>query len=149
MMSLLRTALIASVALALLPTFAPRQDSTVSADIAAADAVTAASATFSDLSGLCQRRPEACAAGSAFAIAFAERTREGAKILYDMIGTRLARPERPSGPERQDRPTTASGNAEPAPAKRTASQTTLTAADMAPPWRGPPPRHEAAAGQAS
>jgi hypothetical protein len=154
MMSLLRTALLVSVALALLPTFAPRQDSTVPADVAATDAVNAASATFSDLSRLCERRPDACAAGSEFATAFGQRTREGAKILYNFVGNRLGKQDRAEGDERREsqdkRSPAVAANAEPAPPPaKPSSQHTLTAADMAPPWRGPQPRRDAGAKHAT
>jgi hypothetical protein len=142
MFFLLRTAFWASVGLVLLATFAPGQPSTVPAEIAASDAVNAASATFADLSGLCTRRPDACEAGSNFAMAFAQRAETGAKILYDFVGARLSKQDLAEGQDRQDRSTSgAAGTAEPAPTHAAkASQNTLTSADMVPPWHGPLPR---------
>jgi hypothetical protein len=135
MMFLLRWAFWLSVALALLPTFAPRQASTVPAEVSAADAVTAASATLADLTRFCERRP-----------AFGGRAREGAKIVYDFVGGRLGKQDRPEGQERhdhQERSPVAVGNAEPAPAEAAkASQNTLTSSDVASPWRGPQPRRD-------
>jgi hypothetical protein len=144
MMSLLRTALWASVVLALLPTFAPAPESTVPADVAASDAVTAASATVSDLSRFCERRPDACAAGSEFILAFGARTREGAKILYDFLGSRIARHDRPEAEQRgehQDKHGVAE-NAETALPPAKPSQHNLTASDLAPPWHGPQLHHD-------
>jgi Family of unknown function (DUF5330) len=152
MFFLLRTAFWASVGLVLLATFAPGQPSTAPAEIVASDAVNAASATFSDLSGLCGRRPDACAAGSNFAMAFAQRAEAGAKILYDLVGAQLVRQEHAAGEnreERQGRSTGAAGT-EPAPADAAkASQHTLTATDTAAPWRGPPTRRDAGAKHAT
>jgi len=156
MMSVLRTALWVSVALALLPSFVPRQDSTLPADAAASDAVNAASATFADMSRLCERRPDACAAGSDFAWAFGRRVREGAKILYEFAERSVGKPERPEGQEHRQAalPPTgiAAGDAVPgvpgvpgAANPEKPSQDTLTAADMARPWRGPPARRDAGA----
>jgi hypothetical protein len=93
MMFLLRTALWTSLALALLPSLVPTK-SPVAVDIGAEDALTAASETIADLGGLCERRPEACAAGAQFAAAFWHRTQAGAKIVYDFVGAQLANGDR-------------------------------------------------------
>src|SRR6202140_5955708 len=98
MMFLLRAAFWMSVALALLPSFAPGRSSTVPVDLRAGEAVTAASATVADVSLFCERRPEACAAGAQFASAFGQRTQAGAKILYEFIGGQLDKPERSVAP---------------------------------------------------
>ncbi len=127
MMFLLRTAFWLSVVLALLPAFAPRQSGTAPADLVAAEAVTAASATVADMSKFCDRRPDACAAGAQFVAAFGQRARAGAKIVYDFVGDRLGRPNGTGG-EPDAKP----------------SQNTLTSTDLAPGWRGPPARREAA-----
>jgi hypothetical protein len=145
MFSLLRAAFWVCVALALLPSFVPREHSTVAADVAAGDAVNAASATVADLSRLCERRPDACEAGSDLAVAFGQRTREGAKILYDLIGTRVVRSERVDTQEEAGRPSNAGSTTDAAPPARNVvapSQNTLTAADLMPPWRSPHPRRD-------
>jgi hypothetical protein len=145
MMFLLRTAFWMSVALALLPSFVSNQVTTVPPDVGAADAMTAASATVADLSGLCERRPDACAAGAQFATAFVRRAQAGAKIVYDFMGEQAGKPE-PSA-------VTAAVGKSPAEVPGTEvvkpSQSTLTAADMAPAWRGTQPRKEASAKRAS
>ena len=139
MMFLLRTAFWMSIALALLPSVVP-QAPTVPVDFGAADAMTAASATFADLSGLCERRPEACAAGAHVATAFWQRARAGATILYDLAGGRLGRTERTAvnsaGPA-------ANAGAEGSSVEvARSSQHTLTTSDVTPQWRGPSPRKE-------
>jgi hypothetical protein len=150
MMFLLRTALLTSVVLALLPSFVPAKSTTVAADLGAAEAVTAASATVADLGGLCERRPQACEAGAQFAAAFAQRTQAGAKIVYGFIGERLANLDRtrsqatgvatdgtaPAGDELA--PVAVKAQNQPA-----GSVETLTATDLVPPWHGPQPRREA------
>jgi hypothetical protein len=113
-MFLLRTAFWTSVALALIPSFAPTQSQTVPIDLPASEAVTAASATVADVSTFCERRPQACAAGAEFISAFGQRAEAGAKILYELVSERLAKPDADK-----------------------ASRHTLTATDMAPAWRGP------------
>jgi hypothetical protein len=132
-MFLLRTAFWTSVALALLPSFAPTQSSTVPIDLPASDAVTAASATVADVSTFCERRPQACAAGAEFISAFGQRAEAGAKILYELVSERLAKPDRSATP-----PGAAASTMPPPPSDANkASQHTLTATDMAPAWRGP------------
>jgi hypothetical protein len=118
MMFLLRTAFWIGVVLALLPTFGPKQ-SAPAAGFGATEAVTAASATFGDMIQFCNRQPEACAAGAQFASAFGQRAEAGAKMLYEIVGEKLAK-------SAADTDTTAS-----------LSQNTLTSADLAPVWRGP------------
>jgi hypothetical protein len=147
MMFLLRTAFWMSVALALLPSFVPKQASTVPVDVGAADAMTAASATVADLSGFCERRPDACAAGAQFATVFGQRAQAGAKIVYDFVGTKIGKPERtatnasaPAGNAAADVPATEIVKS---------SQHTLTTTGMAPSWRGPPPHKDASAKRTS
>jgi hypothetical protein len=145
MMFLLRTAFWMSVALALLPSFVPAP--TIPVEVGAADAMTAASATVSDLSGFCERRPDACAAGAQFATVFGQRARAGAKIVYNFVGDKIGRTERVV--------TGASGSAGNAAVETPgsevvkSSQYTLTAADTAPPWRGPQPHKDAPAKRTS
>src|SRR5579859_4742739 len=157
MMFLLRTTFWVSVGLALLPSFVPKQGSTVPPPVGTADAVTAASEAVADLGGFCERRPDACAAGVQFANAFGQRAQAGAKIVYDFVGERLAKSElvksetgksEPASPAGVIRTSARSGAgaiaAEPAGGEAAKpSQHTLNATDMAPAWRGPPHRKDA------
>jgi hypothetical protein len=124
MMFLLRTAFWIGVVLALLPTFGPKQSAPQAAGVGATEAVTAASATFADMIQFCNRQPDACAAGAQFASAFGQRAQAGAKMLYEIVGEKLAKPD---GGADADAPT---GDVK-------LSQSTLTSADLALPWRGP------------
>jgi len=145
MMFLLRTALWTSLALALLPSLVPTKSSPVAADIGAEDALTAASETIADLGGLCERRPEACAAGAQFAAAFWHRTQAGAKIVYDFVGTQLANRDRMHSAGAGAAGAAAGGAPGPEAAtveNRIAAPDTLSAADLVPAWRGPPPRRD-------
>jgi hypothetical protein len=144
MMFLLRTAFWISVALALLPSFVPA--STIPVDIGAADAVTAASATVSDLSGFCERRPDACAAGAQFATVFARRAQAGAKIVYDFVGDKVGK----SGRGARDTSGFTGSTAEVSGAEAVkSSQHTLTTTDMAPSWHGPQAHKDASAKRTS
>jgi hypothetical protein len=109
--------------------------------------MTAASATVADLSGFCERRPDACAAGAQFATVFGQRAQAGAKIVYDFVGAKIGKSER-----------TATNTS--APAGNAAadalgaeivksSQHTLTTTDMTPSWRGPHPRKDGSAKRSS
>jgi hypothetical protein len=143
MMFLLRTAFWVSVALALLPSFVPKEAATVSPEVGATDAMTAASATVADLSGFCARRPDACAAGLQFANAFGQRAQAGAKILLDLVGEKVGKTERATGAGAVAHAEPSGIAAEAAVAEAAKpSQHTLTATDMAPAWRGPQPRRD-------
>jgi hypothetical protein len=132
---------------------------TSGAQIRASDAVSAAAATVGDMRQFCERQPEACIVGSQAAAALEDRAKAGAKRLYEMLNDKLA-------PNDNDAVTTAtsgrsqkaiplplprpSQHASPNPAQSaqsvppapSASQNTLTPADVAPAWRGPAPRKD-------
>jgi len=147
MMFLMRTAFWMCVALALLPSVVPKQAATVPVDVGAADAMTAASATVADLSGFCDRRPDACAAGAQIATAFVLRAEAGAKILYDFVGGRLGQSERTAA--NSSRPAANSTAGAPDTETVRSSRHTLTATDLTPPWRGPPHRKDTPAKRSS
>ena len=107
-------------------------------EVSAAEAISAASATVGDLRGFCGRQPDACSVGSQMATAIGYKAKAGAKMLYDFLSEALASRETGS---------TANGTARAAGAKDAEkspvdsnSQNTLTPADLAPAWRGPPRR---------
>lgn len=121
MFFLLRTAFWLSIVVVLLPT--PDSMKTESG-VGAAQAVTAASATFSDMSQFCARQPDACQVGSQAFTQFGHKAQASAKWLYDMFTSK-------TGSEQ-------TGAREPAKAMAEAdpSQNTLTQADTTPAWRG-------------
>ncbi|HWM80527.1 MAG TPA: DUF5330 domain-containing protein [Pseudolabrys sp.] len=85
-------------------------------------AVSAATATYSDMRGFCERQASACAVGSQVAAALGHRAQDGAKTLVDFISQQMSD----------------SGAGKTAAAeKKLRSQNTLTAADIAPAWNGP------------
>jgi hypothetical protein len=128
------------------------------------DAMSAATATVGDMRQFCERQPEACIVGSQAAEALGNRAKAGAKRLYDMFNERLSAGDNDGGTT-----ATSSSNAKGVPlptarpsqhASRTtppdtsqgtsqnSSQNTLTPADLAPAWRGPPPRKDPREGPA-
>jgi Family of unknown function (DUF5330) len=126
MMFLLRTAFWLAVVLALLPSFGPKASAPAATGVEATEAVTAASETLGDMFQFCSRQPNACAAGVHIASAIGQRAQAGAKMLYGMVGEKLAKTE-------------AGGDGAPAspPAGDVkVSQNTLTPADLMPAWRG-------------
>lgn len=147
MMFLLRTAFWISVALALLPSVVPKQASTVPVDVGAAAAIAAASATVADLSGFCERRPDACAAGAHVATAFWQRARAGATILYDFATDQFGKTERTAGTS--SGPPANAGAEGPSAEVAKSSQQTLMTGDMSPPWRNPHPRRDASTKRSS
>jgi Family of unknown function (DUF5330) len=129
MFFLLRMAFWLSVVLILLPSGgSQRTASAPSAELGAIEAVSAASATVSDMRQFCTRQPEACAAGSQAAVALGQRAQAGARMVYDFISERAA-------PRETGSVTTTKSVRPAAPAAK--SQDTLTAADLVPAWRGP------------
>ena len=129
MFFLLRMAFWLSIVLMLLPTgTAPRNPS--GGEVGAADALSAASATVSDLRGFCGREPSACSVGSRIATNMGYRAQAGAKMLYEFLTEALA--PRDTGSVAGHTGTSAAGKA----AARD-SQNTLTPADLAPAWHGP------------
>src|SRR6476646_7851509 len=130
MFFLLRMAFWLGVVLILLPSsFTQRSPSTT--DVGTADAISAASATVEDLRGFCTRQPDACNIGSHMATAIGYKAQAGAKMLYDVLTEALA----PHDTGAIARSTSNGGDAKSA---QRASQSTLTPADLAPAWRGPP-----------
>ena len=127
MMFLLRTAFWLAVVLALLPSFGPKAAVPAATGVEATEAVTAASETLGDMIGFCSRQPNACAAGVHLASAIGQRAQAGAKMLYGMVGEKLAKTE--GGAE-----DVVSASMSAADVK--VSQNTLTSADLAPAWRG-------------
>jgi len=126
MFFLLRVAFWLTVVLVLLPSGGSQHG----AQVGATDAVVAASAAVSDMSGFCDRQPEACVIGGHAAVAIGQRAQAGAKMVYEFINDRMAHGETGSLPGRKHGPVHA---APPFPGSRN----TLTAADLEPEWRGP------------
>ena len=79
MFFLLRVAFWLSIVLVLLPSGDYRAEEP-GAQIGAADAVNAATAAVSDMSGFCGRQPEACEVGGQAAVAFGQRAQAGARL---------------------------------------------------------------------
>jgi hypothetical protein len=119
MFFLIRAAFWLSIVIVLLPT--PESAKVPESGIGAAQAVTAASATVSDMSQFCTRQPEACQVGSQALTYFGHKAQASAKWVYEKFTSKTEQP----------------GAATPAKAlAESDSQNTLTQADTAPAWRG-------------
>jgi hypothetical protein len=139
MFFLLRMAFWLGLVLILLPTGFARRNS-AGEEVSASDALSAASATVGDVRAFCMRQPDACTVGSHVVTAIGYKAQAGAKMLYDVLSEALAPHETgttPSGTSRH------AANAPPEkPFPERTSQSTLTPADLAPSWRGPPSRKD-------
>jgi hypothetical protein len=135
MFFLLRMAFWLSIVLILLPS--GTQHSPATSQVGAADALSAASATVHDLKGFCTREPDACTVGSELATTLGYRAQAGAKILYDFLTEAMAPRETGSLADDSDKSPLANS------APQQGSQSTLTPADLSPPWRGPVIRKQA------
>jgi len=141
MFFLLRMAFWLGLVLILLPSGASQQ-SPAASDVGASDAISAASATVSDLRGFCSRQPDACSVGSHVAVALGYKAQAGAKMIYEFLTEALA-------PHETGSLAAAGGGsrgAKAVPDKATpdkASQNTLSPSDLLPAWRGPSVRKDA------
>jgi hypothetical protein len=125
MFFLLRVAFWLSIVLVLLPSgdYQPKNSAPT---IGAADAIGAATAAVSDMTGFCQRQPEACDVGGQAAIAIGQRAQAGARFLFDVIHDRMTTGQ--TGSIKGDR--------------LPGSQDTLTDADRDLEWRAPLPKRD-------
>ena len=87
MMFLLKAAFWLGLVLVLLPTGSKKQTEAV-AQINAANAATAATGAFADLSQFCTRRPETCAVSAQVASVLVQRAKDGAIMVYEFIAAR-------------------------------------------------------------
>ena len=116
-------------------------------ELSATDAMSAASATVGDLRQFCERQAEACNVGSTAATVLEERAKAGAKRLYQMLNDKLSAADNvtittsstKAIPLPPARPPQAAARSAAQSAATSRSQDTLTPADLAPIWRGPPP----------
>jgi hypothetical protein len=136
MFFLLRIGFWLTVVLVLLP-MGSSQPVAPSSQVGAADAVVAAGAAVSDVSGFCDRQPEACTVGANAAVAIGHRAQAGAKMVYGFINDRMtgSETEAPAPGQSSDpRMVAATPRAVP---KHPGSQTTLKLSDLEPAWQGP------------
>jgi hypothetical protein len=141
MFFLLRMAFWLGLVLILLPSGAAQRGPSGS-EVKASEALSAASATVGDLRGFCARQPDACTVGSQVATAIGYKAQAGAKMLYDVLSEALAPRETGSLPNGTPRRAAGAKAALEKTAVERTSQSTLTPADLAPNWRGPPPRKD-------
>ncbi len=135
MFFLLRMAFWLGLVLVLLPSGSSQQPP--GNQVAASEAISAASATVGDLRQFCARQPDACTVGSHVASQLGSRAEAGARMLYEFVTETLKRKETSSE--------SASRDGKPAADRAVAdkdSQNTLTPSDLAAPWRGPAPRKD-------
>jgi hypothetical protein len=136
MFFLLRMAFWLGLVLVLLPSGSSQQPQ--GSQVAASEAISAASATVGDLRQFCARQPDACTVGSHVASQLGSRAQAGAKMLYEFVTENMKRKETAADNGGRDaKPTTDRAVAD------KDSQNTLTPADLATPWRAPVPRKDA------
>jgi Family of unknown function (DUF5330) len=134
MFFLLRMAFWLGLVLVLLPSGPSRQPQ--GNQVAASEAISAASATVGDLRQFCARQPDACTVGSHVASQLGSRAQAGARMLYEFVTDTLKRKDGDNA-GRDGKPAADRALADKDP------QNTLTPADLATPWRGPAPRKDA------
>jgi len=125
MFFLIRTAFWLSIVVMLLPT--PQSMKTPESNVGATQAISAATATVSDMRQFCARQPDACEVGSAALTQFGHKAQASAKWLYEFLSEKLG----------TDHTASVKGEPKAVPVEIDPSQNTLTSADTAPAWRGP------------
>jgi hypothetical protein len=125
MFFLIRTAFWLSIVVMLLPT--PQSMKLPESNVSAAQAISAASATVSDMRQFCDRQPGACEAGSAALTQFGHKAQASAKWVYDFLTEKLG----------NDQTASVKGEPKAVPVEIGSSQNTLTQSDTTPAWRGP------------
>jgi hypothetical protein len=145
MFFLLRAAFWLTLALVLLPT-GQTQQAVPGPKVDAVDALVAAGTAVADMSSFCDRQAEACVVGAQTAAVIGQRAQAGAKMVYEFINERVAQGETGSLPEPQQPTHAVARSADgklvpvmlPVPVRRNgAGQSTLSATDLEPAWRGP------------
>jgi hypothetical protein len=135
MFFLLRMAFWLGLVLILLPSGSSQQPQ--GSQVAASDAISAASATVGDLRQFCARQPDACVVGSHVASQLGSRAQAGAKMLYQFMTETLKGKDGATGNSvRSSKPGANNTVAD------QDSQNTLTPTDLAAPWRGPATHRE-------
>ena len=125
MFFLIRSAFWLSIVILLLPT--PESMKPSEPGIGAAQAVTAASATVSDMGQFCTRQPDACQIGSQALTYLGNKALASSKWLFEKFSSRSEQSPAPKALADAD------------------SQNTLTQADTTPVWRGAQPQRQAEA----
>jgi Family of unknown function (DUF5330) len=126
---LLRVAFWLTIILALLPSGGSKPPPKL--NVSAIDAISAATATVTDVRSFCERQSDACTVGSRAAVAIGHRAQAGAKIVYEYLNEHLG--SYGAGMPLND----ASAKALPLPVPRP-SQHTLSPPDLgSSPWRSP------------
>ncbi|MGZ5802767.1 MAG: DUF5330 domain-containing protein [Xanthobacteraceae bacterium] len=153
MFFLLRMAFWLTVIFALLPMFVGRNEQptqTAATKFNAGEAFTAATATVSDLSQFCSRRPEACAVGAEAMAAVGASAQTGVKIVLEYFQEKSATNGSRTGTNANGRKQTADKTAGDKSAARKSAGTgsdklsrdTLLPADFGPTWRGARPEKD-------
>jgi hypothetical protein len=132
MMFLLRIAFWLTIVLVLLPS--GKSEPVGGPQVAAGDAMSAATAALSDLGQFCARQPDACTVGSQAVTVLGHRAQTGAKMVFDFFTERKAA----TAVETGQRAPSASAHS----VVVHSSQDTLMAADLTVPWREPAARRD-------
>lgn len=126
MFFLLRSAFWLTLVLALIP-FGSGTSENTGESVDPVAAYFAASATVSDIGGFCGRNPQACETGGDALAAIGTRARDGARIVYEFLDSKIATKQGEEfRTEETDSPLLTGS----------ISNGTLTSQDLALPWKG-------------
>ena len=151
MFFLIRAGFWLTIVLAVLPSGGTQQ-SAQAAKIDATDAVVAAGAAVSDMSGFCDRQPGACVVGAQTAVAIGQRAQAGAKMVYEFFSDHASRGNETGSVTKPKSEPKSELKSEPKSGQKLAavrtvpaspgSQSTLKDSDLDAVWQGPPARTE-------
>jgi hypothetical protein len=125
MMFLIRTAFWLMIVILLLPTDSKQQ----------AEVYGTAQAAVKDVTGFCDRNPDACAEGKDVFGIFMQKAEFGFEMLMGFIENKTA----PTASDTEVPAASLDATAEPASWAQSNSQNTLNPEDLAPAWNGPTP----------
>ena len=138
MFFMLRVAFWLTIVLALLPTGGSQPQASGNTQFNTVEAMSAAGAAVGDVSGFCDRQPDACKVGAQAAVVIGQRAQAGASMVYDFIQDRVTRYEPASTVETKAVPASMTRTVPSQPG----SQSTLKPSDLDPAWHGSLPRRE-------
>ena len=122
----------------------PEEGKVAAPQLGAVEAISAASAAVSDMSGFCSRQPAACEVGGQAAAIIGERAQGGARKVYQYLIEQKSEPENKQENKRAPDHTGSIGSGTSSAESAAANIDTLTEDDREYRWQDPSSRADAA-----
>lgn len=99
-MFLIRTAFWLSIAILFIPADQSEEQTERIELVSTGEAIMAAQSVWSDLSAICERKPDVCETGGSALQTFSHKAKNGARILYNYLDDGDLEAGAPEGPEK-------------------------------------------------